>query len=157
MQAHASEVDHVEHLKQALVHVDGDQRFAALTAELTGHHSRANAAYAAAQRGEHVDIDTNTPQPQPPPPDGPMPPPTPPSAPSDTSPLTPANALHRRVLVRRSLWPRYACTERGGEGWEAAVVSATSTTAVVSFLHATDRWGRPYPDERLPLSCLVPL
>ena len=143
-----------------VVHVDGDQRYAALSAELTGHHSRAHAAYAAAQRGECVNVDDSAAAAAPPPP---APPPPrvaaapPPSPAADASALTPANALHRRVLVRRDLWPRYACHERGGEGWEATIVSNTNTTAVVAFSHATDRLGRPYPDERLPLHSLVPI
>ena len=80
-----------------------------------------------------------------------------PATAADTSPLTAANAMGRRVLVPRDIWPTYSCSEHGGAGWEARVVSATRVSAVVCFAQARDRHGRPYPNERLPLHVLQPL
>ena len=80
-----------------------------------------------------------------------------PPPPSDLSPLTPDNAVHRRVLVPVEVWPRYNCTEHNGAGWEATVVSCTRVTAVVKFAYARAADGRPYENERLPLERLLPL
>ena len=65
--------------------------------------------------------------------------------------------MGRRVLIPRHVWPRYACTEHGGRGWEATVVSATGVTVVVEFAHATDATGRGYQNERLPYHLVEPL
>ena len=74
------------------------------------------------------------------------------------SPAQLAEATHvspgDSVVVPHSLWPTYTCSELGGSGWQASVVSTTSSTAVVRFLHAQTRDGRPYANERLPLSTL---
>ena len=73
------------------------------------------------------------------------------------APLTPANAVGRRVLVPAQLYPQYRCDEQGGMGWEALVVRATATTAVVHYVSARAADGRPYADDRLPLSRLKPI
>ena len=73
------------------------------------------------------------------------------------APLAMANAVGRRVLVPAQLYPQYRCDERGGEGWEATVVRATSTTAVVHYVSARTADGRPYADDRLPLTRLQPI
>ena len=80
------------------------------------------------------------------------------AAPASTAlPLTGPSDVGRRVLVPRSLWPSYACTEHAGAGWEAVVRSASGSTAVVRFSFARTARGVPYADERLPLSSLQPL
>ena len=76
---------------------------------------------------------------------------------TDTRPLHKDNAIGRTVLVQQRLWPRYACHEHNGEGWEATVVSACAATAVVQFVRHTDRQGRLYANERLPFMYLTPL
>ena len=82
----------------------------------------------------------------------------PPAAPAThPAPLTPANAVGRRVLVPAQLYPQYRCDEQGGRGWEALVVRATATTAVVHYVSARTADGRPYADDRLPLSRLKPI
>ena len=75
----------------------------------------------------------------------------------DATPLTPENALRRSVLVPAEVWPRYRCTEHGGAGWQATIISASRVTAVVRFTTARAADGRPYEDERLPLHLLRPL
>lgn len=72
-------------------------------------------------------------------------------------PLTQHNAVGRRVLVARSLWPKDACDEHNGMGWEASVLRTSAITAVVRFSFARTRDGRPYQDERVPLAELTPL
>jgi hypothetical protein len=64
--------------------------------------------------------------------------------------------LRARVLVPAELYPQYHCGERGGVGWEALVVRSTATTAVVHYVSARTTDGRPYADDRLPLSRLRP-
>jgi len=61
------------------------------------------------------------------------------------------------VLVPAQLYPQYRCDEQGGRGWEALVVRATATTAVVHYVSARAADGRPYADDRLPLSRLKPI
>ena len=65
--------------------------------------------------------------------------------------LTAANALGRRVLVPRHLWPDYACREHGGQGWEAEVARVDRGWALVNFLFAKDLHGRRYPPAWLQL------
>ena len=74
-----------------------------------------------------------------------------------TAPLTSANAVGRRVLVPAELYPQYHCDEQSGVGWEARVVRTTATTAVVHYVSARTADGRPYADDRLPLSRLQPI
>ena len=72
-------------------------------------------------------------------------------------PLTATNAVGRRVLVPRSVWPTYSCTERGGDGWEAKVLRVRHGWATVSFAYDTDEHGRRVANEQLPLKLLQPL
>ena len=71
--------------------------------------------------------------------------------------LLPGHVVGRTVLVPRSVFPRYPCAERGGAGWEATILSATSRTAVVRYAWAATAQGRPYEDVRIPLRLLQPL
>jgi hypothetical protein len=79
------------------------------------------------------------------------------ATPPDLSPLTRDNAPGRRVLVPASVYPQYRCTELEGRGWECVVMTATRLSAVVHFTRAVDRQGRPYQDERLPITALTPM
>ena len=58
------------------------------------------------------------------------------------------------LVIPRTLWPEDACAEFGGAGWLVTLVSKTSLTAMVRFVHARTRDGRPYADARVPLKCL---
>jgi hypothetical protein len=58
------------------------------------------------------------------------------------------------VVVPHSLWPTYPCRELGGTGWLATVLSASRTTALVRFTHASTARGARYEDVRLPLTHL---
>ena len=78
-------------------------------------------------------------------------------APAAVPPLTAASTVGCRALVPAAVYPQYACSERGGAGWECLVISATGVSAVVRFLYDRTADGRPYADERLPLSALQPL
>ena len=49
------------------------------------------------------------------------------------------------------------CDEHGGAGWEALVVRSTAVTAVVRYVSARTADGRPYADDRLPLTRLTPI
>ena len=77
--------------------------------------------------------------------------------PSDTSPLTTANAQGRWVLVPRAAWPEYPCTERNGAGWEAVIGKVVRGVARVHFLYNMTPRGIPYADVDLALSALSPL
>lgn len=144
--------------------VVGDQQYAHLMNDLNRTRDRSASidAFAAAQRGAAAAaIQPAAPPVAAPaarhPPAAPPPPPPVPPRPADLRPLDRHNAPGRRVLVLASLWPAYTCREHGGHGWEADIVSATGSTAVVRFLFARTRDGRPYSDERLPLTDLHPL
>ena len=77
--------------------------------------------------------------------------------PSDTSPLTAANAKGRLVLVPKySSW-KGGCDEHGGRGWSAVVATNSSISAMVRFVYATTSTGRRYKDMRFPLNMLTPL
>ena len=148
--------------------VSNDQRYSQLISELSGPRQAGIAR--SFDRGDLADdahaatARPSTPQPaaaaEPSTPQLARNPPTLPyaAAPVSTAmPLTGPDDVGRRVLVPRSLWPSYACTEHAGAGWEAVVRSASGSTAVVRFCHATTSRGVPYADERLPLSSLQPL
>jgi hypothetical protein len=61
-----------------------------------------------------------------------------------------AYAVGQRVLVPATLWPTYACSEHGGEGWEAKVVRSTAETATISFTCAYCReTGKEFEDVTL--------
>ena len=87
-----------------------------------------------------------------------------PAAPPDSSPLTIANAVGRRVRVPTACWPTYTCIEHEGQGWTAHVLAlhracgkaATARSATVRFAEATDDRGLPFHDVQLDLSVLIP-
>ena len=74
----------------------------------------------------------------------------------DLSPLD-GNALGRRVLVPRSLYPTYACDENDGRGWTARVVNYRGGVATTRFTHATTARGIPYEDVLLRIHVLQPM
>ena len=86
------------------------------------------------------------------------------TSPLDTSPLTIANAVGRRVRIPVACWPTYPCTEHGGQGWTAHILTlhrgignaATARSATVRFSEATDERGLPFRDVQLDLSVLIP-
>lgn len=88
----------------------------------------------------------------------PAPLPAPPNAPAaNLTPLAQANAVGRRVLVPADIYPQYKCSEHQGRGWEGLVMATSAHTAKVHFTSARTVDGRPYADERLPMSLLLPL
>ena len=72
------------------------------------------------------------------------------------------NAVGRRVLVPARLWPKYSCTEHGGEGWEGVISKMRTTrtepngSALVDFV-ARKRSGVKWVPAWLALSDLRPL
>ena len=80
-----------------------------------------------------------------------------PMAPAPLPPLTADNARRRLVIVSSARYPRHACNEHGGQGWEAQILSATRVSAVVRYLRARTIDGRPYEDTREPLASLRPI
>jgi hypothetical protein len=77
--------------------------------------------------------------------------------PPDSSPLTTANAIGRRVRVPAACWPTYPCTEHGGLGWTALVTTLQRpNAAIVRFVDAADDRGLPFADVKLDLTVLVP-
>ncbi len=77
--------------------------------------------------------------------------------PPDSSPLTTANAIGRRVRVPAACWPTYQCTEHGGLGWTALVTTLQRpNAAIVRFVEAADDRGLPFADVKLDLTVLVP-
>ena len=82
----------------------------------------------------------------------------PPEAKTARGPRAGPSLQGRRMLVPHLIWPDYACTENGGAGWAATIMSVCSGGVVrVQFESATDEEGRPYPDEHLKLEDLRPL
>ena len=78
-------------------------------------------------------------------------------APPDASPLTPGNAVGRRVRVPAACWPTYPCTEHAGLGWTAHILSLhRANAATLRFAEATDDRGLPFADVRLDLGTLTP-
>ena len=161
-------VVNVDCIQQAnVVQVVGDQSYAFLLHDLssrTPERSSAIDTFAAASRGDRTDATLPPPMPrQPPRPPGestsasPSRRPLIPTARDDQRPLTSENALGRRCLVPAARWPNYRCNEFGGLGWEAQIVSTTTSTALVKFTNATTRDGRAYANERVPLCDLHPL
>ena len=75
----------------------------------------------------------------------------------DLTPITHANAVGRRVLVPAEIYPQYKCSEHQGRGWECLAMTATAQTVKVRFTFARTANGRPYEDERLPMSLLQPM
>ena len=72
-------------------------------------------------------------------------------------PLQPDNAVGRRALVPRSMWPDYTCNEHSGKGWEVLITKVNQQAATVAFIHAVTARGLPYADERVQLHALTPL
>ena len=151
--------EHEQHIRRAMAadvdviqssnvpRVAADQGYAQLG--LTGAsptdaalHRDFEVAFAAAHTVAPAEPPNASPSPSP----GPAPPPI----------LQPLHTVRQgmQVVVAVSKWPRYKCTDNGGKGWTATVVSHTSVTAVVNFTHAVTRDGRPYVDCRLPLDAL---
>ena len=58
------------------------------------------------------------------------------------------------MLITRTVWPEYACTEQGGSGWAARITSCFARDGIVRVRYesAVDQEGRPYPDEHLRLA-----
>ena len=83
--------------------------------------------------------------------------PPPAKAPADLSPITPTNAVGRRVLIPAETWPDETCLEHDGAGWEATVERCSTRGATVSFSNARTARGRRYGDVQLKLSALQPL
>jgi hypothetical protein len=83
----------------------------------------------------------------------------PPTEPADTSPLTPASCVGRRVLVPHSIYPTYPCDEFDGRGWEARIIAYSKRDgyATATYLHACDARGLPYQDVLLALAVLTPI
>ena len=89
---------------------------------------------------------------------GPAPLPATPDVPAaNLTPLAQANAVGRRVLVPADIYPQYKCSEHQGRGWDGLVMTASAHTVKVRFTSARTVDGRPYEDERLPMSLLLPL
>ena len=83
--------------------------------------------------------------------------PPPAKAPADLSPITPTNAVGRRVLIPAMTWPDETCLEHDGAGWEATVERCSTRGATVSFSNARTARGRHHGDVQLKLSALQPL
>ena len=81
--------------------------------------------------------------------------------PSDTSPLTVANAPGRGVMIPRWVWPQDACPENDGKGWDAVILHVVAPRkrrplVLVDFMNAVDVHGIPYETTEVELPCLVP-
>jgi hypothetical protein len=82
--------------------------------------------------------------------------------PPDSTPLTSANAVGRRVRVPAFCWPTYPCLEHGGLGWTGCIIAlkrskrSKAATAQVRFTEAADERGVPYADVELKLAVLKP-
>ena len=86
--------------------------------------------------------------------------PPPPDSTPDSTPLTSANAVGRRVRVPAACWPDYTCLEHGGLGWTGCIIdlkrSKRSKAATVRFTEAADDRGLPWADVQLELAILIP-
>ena len=77
--------------------------------------------------------------------------------PPDSSPLTSANAMGRRVRVPAVCWPTYPCLEHNGHGWTACIIALNrGDAATVRFSEAADARGLPFADVQLNLGILIP-
>jgi hypothetical protein len=82
--------------------------------------------------------------------------------PPDSTPLTSANAVGRRVRVPAFCWPTYPCLEHGGLGWTGCIIAlkrskrSKAATVQVRFTEAADERGVPYADVELKLAVLKP-
>ena len=77
--------------------------------------------------------------------------------PPDSSPLTSANAMGRRVRVPAACWPTYPCLEHNGRGWTACIIALNrGDAATVRFSEAVDARGLPFADVQLNLAILIP-
>ena len=68
----------------------------------------------------------------------------------------PAAPPRERVLVPAAIWPDYPCDENGGLGWDAEVVSASATTALIEFTNARSADRRQFQRVRLTRASLRP-
>jgi hypothetical protein len=69
----------------------------------------------------------------------------------------PTIKTRRKVMIPRSTWPRYPCTENGGAGWTAEVVAEKKNAVKVSFTVARDVRGNPWGAEWMKPEMLEPL
>ena len=139
-----------------VIRVQGDEGYAAFLADLNLHSTNRHfdkqlakdepAAPAAARATAQPAKRAKTP-------------PQPLQPPACLIPITDTLKPNDEVVVPRTLWPKYACTEMGGAGWAATVVrvTAAASAAVVKFTYATTRDGRRYENELLPVNCLARL
>ena len=75
----------------------------------------------------------------------------------DASPLVESTCAGRRVLVPRAVYPTYECTENGGHGWSAVILSCSRGAATMHFTDAATARGLPYADVQLQLAALRPM
>ena len=61
------------------------------------------------------------------------------------------------VLVKREVWPSYACDEQDGQGWEAKIINSNSNSSLVQFTRARSSDGNRYANERILHSHLTQL
>jgi hypothetical protein len=85
------------------------------------------------------------------------PPAAPRKGPPPPPPLTLANAKGRKALCPQCMWPRQACREHGGRGWEVTVLDvragAGAAQAYVQFAPGGKRWAPMW----VLLGALLPL
>ena len=69
----------------------------------------------------------------------------------------PSDKTRRKVMIPRSTWPRYPCTDNGGAGWTAEVVTERKGAVKVVFTVAKDVRGDPWGAEWMKPEMLEPL
>ena len=77
------------------------------------------------------------------------------------SPLTTGLQHHSARAYQRinlwspsAIWPDYECTEHGGAGWEADVISSNQAFSVLEFVSARTDEDTPFERVRLQNSVL---
>jgi hypothetical protein len=76
---------------------------------------------------------------------------------ADSSLLDATTCVGRLVLIPRALWPADTCTEHGGRGWAARIITQVRGVVHLRFQHATTARGIPFQDVTLQLSAVEPL